>query len=166
MIKKFVTEGRAFTVEVQRQGTGFFTGLSEDGRADTNMAVESFQIKGTDAFHLRTAGAETSGVFHFTGSEYFVHIGGRNYRFQDAETADTGGDSSGLFKSPMPGKVTAVLVKEGDVVAVDQTLVVVEAMKMENAIKSDMAGKVVKVPAKPGELVSPDDVLVQIEAKE
>ena len=44
--------------------------------------------------------------------------------------------------SPLPGVILDVKVKEGDKVAVGQTLVILEAMKMENNIDSDRAGVV------------------------
>ena len=43
-------------------------------------------------------------------------------------------------KSPLPGVILDIRIKEGDTVAVGQTLVVLEAMKMENNIDSDRAG--------------------------
>ncbi len=45
----------------------------------------------------------------------------------------------------MPGTVLAVRVQVGDVVTAGQTLVVVEAMKMEHAIKAPTAGRVMRV---------------------
>ncbi len=55
--------------------------------------------------------------------------------------------------SLMPGKVVRVLVKEGDEVQEGQELVVVEAMKMENAVASPRAGKVLELKVQPGEAV-------------
>ena len=63
----------------------------------------------------------------------------------------------------MPGKVLAVEVAEGDQVEANQTLLVVEAMKMENAIKAAFAGKVKAVSCAAGDIVNPEDVLVQLE---
>lgn len=165
MLKKFLHNGLPFTVEIQKQGRGFYTGLTEDGKADTNLAVESFHLTPSSPgrFQGRALGRDFHGVFLFIGGEYFVHIGGRNYRFHDAHAAGEEADSSGIFKSPMPGKVTAVLVKEGDIVKADQTLLIVEAMKMENAIKSDLEGKVKRIGAKAGDLVTPEDVLAEVE---
>ena len=63
----------------------------------------------------------------------------------------------------MPGKVIAVQVAVGDSVQKDQTIVIVEAMKMENAIKATLNGKVKAVHCKVGDLVSPDLNLVELE---
>lgn len=65
--------------------------------------------------------------------------------------------------APMPGRIGKVLVKVGDVVAVRQGLVVVEAMKMENELRSPSAGTVTEVPAVEGALVEANAVLVVID---
>ena len=65
--------------------------------------------------------------------------------------------------APMPGRIAKVLVKVGDVVAVRQGLVVVEAMKMENELRSPSAGTVTEVPAVAGALVKANAVLVVID---
>ena len=65
--------------------------------------------------------------------------------------------------SPMPGKVVAVLVKEGQAVEEDQGVVVVEAMKMENELKAPKAGKVVSITATEGAAVETGAILCVIE---
>jgi biotin carboxyl carrier protein len=64
---------------------------------------------------------------------------------------------------PMPGKVIAVLVSEGDTVEKGQGLVIVEAMKMENEVRSPIAGAVKEIKVKPGETVEGGAVLVVVE---
>jgi biotin carboxyl carrier protein len=64
----------------------------------------------------------------------------------------------------MPGKVTAVLVKVGDIVERGQTLMVLEAMKMELHISAPFDGTVRKIHGASGETVSRDDVLVEIDS--
>jgi len=66
-------------------------------------------------------------------------------------------------KSPLPGTVLAVKVAVGDKVAVGQTLVVLEAMKMENNIDADRAGVVKAVPVQQGATVMEGDSLIVIE---
>ena len=66
-------------------------------------------------------------------------------------------------KCPLPGTVVAVKVAVGDSVSVGQTLVVLEAMKMENSITTDYAGTVKRILVGPGQTVPTDAVLVEIE---
>jgi biotin carboxyl carrier protein len=68
------------------------------------------------------------------------------------------------LRSPMPGMVVKVLVQEGDVVAVEQPLLIVEAMKMQNELAAPVAGKIVNLSVKPGEAVEGDQVLLEIRA--
>lgn len=65
--------------------------------------------------------------------------------------------------APMPGRVVRVLVAPGDDVAERQELVVVEAMKMENALASPKAGRVVEVAATEGMTVEVGQMLVTVE---
>jgi 3-methylcrotonyl-CoA carboxylase alpha subunit len=65
--------------------------------------------------------------------------------------------------APMPGLVLRVLVKEGERVHVHQTLVVIEAMKMEHAIEAPHDGIVKKVHCVEGGRVTEGQMLVELE---
>jgi biotin carboxyl carrier protein len=67
-----------------------------------------------------------------------------------------------MITSPMPGRVLKVLVAEGDEVAVGQSVVVVEAMKMENELKTTKAGKVAEIFAQAGATVEAGAKLVRL----
>ena len=60
----------------------------------------------------------------------------------------------------IPGRVVAVAVAPGDAVAAGQTLLLVEAMKMQNELRAPRAGTVTRVPAGAGATVEVGDVLV------
>lgn len=64
-------------------------------------------------------------------------------------------------KAPMPGLVLRVLVEEGQEVKKGDSLIVLEAMKMENMIKSPGDGKVSKIRINPGQAVEKNQVLIQ-----
>jgi propionyl-CoA carboxylase alpha chain len=72
---------------------------------------------------------------------------------------------AGGLSSPMPGKVTAILVEAGATVEPGRLLVIVEAMKMEHRIVASHAGIVSDVRAELGSQVASGDVLVVIEAQ-
>lgn len=80
---------------------------------------------------------------------------------QPAESDDRAG---GLVRAPMPGRLIKVSVVEGESVRRNQTLAVVEAMKMENEIKSPRDATVKKIFAAVGEIVDTDKPLVELEA--
>ena len=76
--------------------------------------------------------------------------------------ASTGGAGSPI-KSPLPGVVLDVFVKECDAVKTGQRLMLLEAMKMENNIESDKDGVVKSIVARKGDSVLEGDVLITIE---
>jgi len=65
-------------------------------------------------------------------------------------------------KAPMQGLIARIPVKVGDQVTVGQTVVVLEAMKMQNDIPSDTAGTVTAVLVAQGQVVSRGDILVTV----
>ena len=67
------------------------------------------------------------------------------------------------IKSPLPGVILDLKVSEGDSVKVGQTLMVLEAMKMENNIDSDKEGGVKSLKVRKGDSVLEGDVLITIE---
>ena len=77
--------------------------------------------------------------------------------------APAGGGATFDVCAPMPGSVFKVLVAPGDAVQAGDTVVIMEAMKMETEIKSEKAGKVVDVMAVVGNQINSGDALVVIE---
>jgi len=69
------------------------------------------------------------------------------------------------IKAPMPGKVIKLNVALGEDVRKNQTLLIVEAMKMENEIKSAIEGTVKKIHVAAGDLVDSEKSLIEIEPK-
>ena len=64
--------------------------------------------------------------------------------------------------APLPGTINEIKVKVGDKVNTGDTVVVLEAMKMENSVTTDYAGTVKQILAHPGDNVATDAVLVEI----
>ena len=65
--------------------------------------------------------------------------------------------------APLPGRIIEIKVKVGDEVKAGQEVVVLEAMKMENAVSTDYSGKVKQVLVQAGDTVATDAVLLEIE---
>ena len=83
-----------------------------------------------------------------------------------AAAATHGPAAGGDVVSPMQGTVLKVLVSPGETVEAGETLVVLEAMKMENAISSPAGGVVTEVNAEVGKTASAGEVLVRVGAAE
>ena len=101
-----------------------------------------------------------------------VEVGGEPYEIGIEEETrhvirtrgGVGGESGGqVLKAPMPGKVAHVAVRPGDVVEAGLTLIVIEAMKMENELRAMAAGTVREVRVEAGQAVNHGDVLVIID---
>ena len=103
----------------------------------------------------------------------YVWLDGRTYliqtRKEDQRLAERGDDRTQKGKSvvtaPMPGKVVKVYVAEKEAVRKNQTLAIVEAMKMENEIKSPLEGFVKKIYVSAGDLVDSEKPLLELEPK-
>ena len=68
----------------------------------------------------------------------------------------------GTIYPPMPGRVIAIKVKEGDEVKMGSPILILEAMKMQNEITAPVDGTVKEIRAEEGSLVEAKDVLVVI----
>lgn len=68
-----------------------------------------------------------------------------------------------VVEAPMPGNIFKILVQPGDMVTKGQTVLVLEAMKMENNISTDYAGKVKRILTKEGKSVTAGTKLIEIE---
>ena len=77
--------------------------------------------------------------------------------------ASRGGGSASIA-APMPGRIIAVPVAVGEHVTQGQTVIVLEAMKMESAIVAPRSGTVSEILVAPGQPVQPRQALMRIEA--
>ncbi len=68
-----------------------------------------------------------------------------------------------LIHAPMPGIIIGIKVQEGDHVKEGDTLVILEAMKMENAINSSKDGIIKSIHAKTGDSVEKNKLLIELE---
>jgi propionyl-CoA carboxylase alpha chain len=91
---------------------------------------------------------------------------GRQSRVVEPARLPPGGDSDVAQgpSSPVPGTVVSVAVAEGDVVAAGETLIVLEAMKMEHRIRAESDAVVAQLRVSEGQSVDAHDVLVVLAA--
>ncbi|HWX25423.1 MAG TPA: biotin/lipoyl-containing protein [Vicinamibacteria bacterium] len=99
------------------------------------------------------------------GPQVHVFFRGTAYRIIEEGENEGRGHSRALsdtLEAPMPGKVIQVNVTPGQAVVKGEEVLVVEAMKMENAVRAPRDGIVRAVRVKVGDLVSPGTVLVEL----
>ena len=100
-----------------------------------------------------------------SGHDAFVQVGEEVLELSPVERfpgAEEDAEGAGCL-APMPGKVLRVNTQVGDSVAEGQTLIVLEAMKMEHAIASPRDGVVATVLVSEGELVEAQAPLFELE---
>ena len=109
--------------------------------------------------------------YAFDGNDLYFCVQGIQYHFEVLTEAESrrvrllksARSGSGLVKAPMPGKVLQISVQEGDQVAIDTPVAVVEAMKMQNEYKAGVDGVVKSVHVLKGDTVEAGNILVEIE---
>ncbi len=69
------------------------------------------------------------------------------------------------IKAPIPGLITQIMAKVGDTVDAGQSLLVLEAMKMENEIRSPRSGQILTLNVTAGQSVSYNDLLIELVAE-
>jgi len=85
----------------------------------------------------------------------------RHARFEAAVDAGAG---DGRLLAPMPGKILEIRAQAGQSVSEGETLLIMEAMKMELAIKAPMDGEVCQIAVSAEDVVEADAMLLEIEA--
>ena len=120
----------------------------EDGLVERSTTVE---VNGK-RFDVKMWVPETTGV-----------VAKKSKKPTRAGGSSGSGGGSGEVAAPMQGTIVKVNVEVSQTVAIGDSVVVLEAMKMENQIAAEKAGKVTKVNVKQGDTVGSGDVLVVIE---
>ena len=72
-------------------------------------------------------------------------------------------DMSKFLLCPMPGMLISMNVSIGDEVQEGQSLCVVEAMKMENALRAEKKGIIKMINAEPGKSLAVDEIIIEFE---
>jgi geranyl-CoA carboxylase alpha subunit len=112
---------------------------------------------------------DTTVPSHIDGDDILVDLDALTVRFTDrtyAPPTAAAAGSDGKLRAPMDGRIVAINVNPGDTVVRGQTLVVLEAMKIQHQLKAALDAKIETVPVKEGQQVSNRAVLVTMEAVE
>jgi biotin carboxyl carrier protein len=165
MIYEVAIAGKSYRVELQRTATGWQCKL--DGRdlpLDVTAAqdgVLSLLLDGKSyAVKQEIAGPETNIV---VGHERFS-VSLRDPRSFRSRRAG-GAAEQGVKKitAPMPGKIVRILAVEGAEVQAGQSVIVIEAMKMQNELKAPKSGTVKKINVAEGAAVEAGQALAEVE---
>ena len=153
--------------------------------SDLEVAVEGTAVQPGDDWHLdwtdraRGAGLLVNGqravpvVVEGAGTDWTVSLGGRRIAvtvrswreriLAEAETSARGPVGALAVKATLPGLVVAVRVAPGDEVDEGDSLVTIEAMKMQNEVRAPRAARVTEVAVVAGQVVASGAALLTLE---
>ena len=133
---------------------------------DQTVDVEIFQAK-DGKLDLLIDGKRVTAYVSSDNAKRWVTVNGQTFVLAKSSGARRSGSghhhAAGELTAPMPGQVRAVNVNEGDAVTKGQTLLLLEAMKMEIRIQSPQDGIVKKLFVAQGQTVEREQVLVEVE---
>ncbi len=144
-----ITTGQSYLATIGEQTFDVQILRAENGRLDLLIDGERVitYVSSENAKHWVTVDGQTSVLTRSSG----------------AKRKSAGHDHTSGLVAPMPGLVRSVNVSEGEAVAKGQTLMVLEAMKMEIRIQAPYDGVIQKLLAKQGETVEREQVLIEFE---
>ncbi len=159
----FLDHGKKTDVFVTYLASGFKLGIDGQEYKVDLLENENFDLS------LLLNGTKVKGKVIRQNNDFSVFYEGavaHLHHFIPGADKEQNGAGSGSIKTPMPGKITRLFVKQGDEVQKGQTLMILEAMKMEHMIKSPYAGNVTTMSFKEGMQVEDGQTLIKIEEAE
>jgi len=164
---KFAAELDGEVIPIEITGTG---GRYRMALGDEVLLVDARPTGGGVWSVLLGQASTVADVTEENGS-FVVHVEGEAYAIRVEEetryiirTRGGAAASAGqVLKAPMPGRVVLVGVAVGQAVKPGDSLVILEAMKMENEFKAGVRGTVKEIRVEVGQTVNPGDVLLVIE---
>ena len=147
---------------IQRSATDHAVELG--GHATTLTATD---IRADGSARVAIDGLAESVAWHRDGHRLWMHWRGRGWAVEDhgraAAVSQAAAATDGSLRATMNGRVVAVQVAVGDVVQAGQSLVTLEAMKMEHVHAAPLAGVIKALHVGVGEQVAARRVLVEVE---
>ncbi len=155
-------DGQPHVVTLSEKEHHFEINIGED-----STVIEFVSLDKNHCVYVENGVRETL-HFAFDDKTLYLDDGTGHFVIEDAThqpAAAAGGAGSGQAKASMDGVIVEVLVKEGDTVEAGQTLVVLEAMKMEHPIKAGISGTVNTINCEAGQQVKSKQLLAMVEGE-
>jgi biotin carboxyl carrier protein len=153
---KLILEGQAYELE-RRDGMMVVNGMEFScARKDQQILVAG----NAHVVKLGAGAAEVDGISYTVASEGLAEpkAGGRKRKATHAAA-----EAAGALTAVMPGLILKILKHEGDRVELGETVIILEAMKMQNDLQARTAGVITQMNVKQGENVEMRQVLCIIE---
>jgi biotin carboxyl carrier protein len=152
-VTTLVWEGQSHPIDILEMEPGCYSILMEGRSVEVRL----------DAARSLDPEAHAYRAMLYDGAYEFALVDPRRALLAGGGAAGSGG---GILASPMPGKIVKLLVQVGDAVQEGQTLLVMEAMKMQNELKTNTTGTVTAIHVQEGATVETGMVLITVVAPE
>jgi 3-methylcrotonyl-CoA carboxylase alpha subunit len=164
MIYRYQVDGNIFEIHLDRQGD-FFRAIVEG---------QTYRVEVLDRqpgqISLRLGDRPITLYWAAEGGQKWISREGCTYLLKKPEPLSARSqaeDSAGnLVRSPMPAQVQELYIAEGDQVENGQTILLLEAMKMEIHVRAPKAGRIKKLYVQQDQSVQRDQSLVELEPDE
>jgi len=156
----FEHNSHSFPIDLTPLGKGYRATIG-----DKTVEVEIIRVE-NGRLELLIDNQRVTAYVSSDGARRWVTVNGRTSLLTKVSGTKRSGarhDHAGELTAPMPGQVRGVNVSEGDAVTKGQTLLLLEAMKMEIRIQAPRDGVVKKLFVKQGQTVEREQILAEIE---
>jgi len=158
----FEYNSQSFTIDLVPSGNSYRATVG-----DKAVDVEVLRAK-NGKLDLLIDGKRFTAYISSDNAKRWVTVNGRTFaltKSSGAKRRSAWHDHASEMVAPMPGLVRTINVSEGDAVTKGQTLLLLEAMKMEIRVQAPREGVVKRLFVKQGQTVEREQVLVEIEEK-
>jgi acetyl/propionyl-CoA carboxylase alpha subunit len=156
----FDFESQSFPIEMTPSGKSYRINIG-----NKTLDVEILQAK-DGRLDLLIDSKHVTAYVASDNARRWVTVNGQTFmltKSSGVKRKSTGHDHASELAAPMPGLVRAVNVKEGDQVTKGQTLLLLEAMKMEIRVQAPFDGKVASLSVRAGQTVEREQILVKMD---
>ena len=161
--EEYLEHLRSFNDVSKLESSVFFYGLSKGEECEVEIEEGKILIiKLIDLGYTKDNGTRTL-TFELNGMIREIEIKDTNYKGNVADIIKADMNNKLHVGASIPGKVSKILVKEDEVVEINQPLIIVEAMKMETVIEAKVRGVIKEIKVRENELVSNNQLLILIE---
>ncbi len=160
MIYRFQSNGNLFELSLERQGNGYRAMINE-----TQIDVEVLDSQ-PGKLSLMFAGHPVILYWAAEGNQKWISVEGCTYLLE--KPSPQKGHKQGkqpvenVVRAPMPAQIRSIQVAEGQQVEKGQTLLLLEAMKMEIRLQAPRAGQIARLHAGEGQTVERNQILIEI----
>jgi geranyl-CoA carboxylase alpha subunit len=165
---KLEFDGQSNLINLSESDDHFVISVGEPSSEQESMALQFVSLDDNRCVYIENGVRETL-HFAFDNKTLYLDDGSGHFILEDVThqpAATAGGAGSGQVKATMDGAIVEVLVNEGDAVEAGQTLVVLEAMKMEHPLKAGISGTVSAISCEAGQQVKSKQLLVNVDGEE